>query len=383
MRNNQPVTNVETLLPEGQFIYSRTDLNGQITEANEAFARISAYEREEMLGQPHNLVRHPDMPTQAFEDMWRDLKAGRPWRGLVKNRRKDGGYYWVVANASPVRENGRVVGYQSVRSRPSRDEVAAASDAYARLKRGDRGIQVVHGRIVPSRQSLWTGFSSLRCQAVSVGVALLAVSAMLLAYPSLPAGVATYLAYGAGGLGLLLSLIFLLLFVPRLLGDFSAASAYLERVLTSGDLKSRFELAREDQLGVLVHEIAQFVSWIQSTIQGIGDTSHQVRRATSEVADGVHNVDQSARVQSDATASAAAGIEEITVSISEVAAHAQATRDSAALAAEASAKGARLSADASRTILDLAETVKVSAAQVADDVLYFGDNSGTIHAVDL
>ncbi|HJW03971.1 MAG TPA: PAS domain-containing methyl-accepting chemotaxis protein, partial [Azospira sp.] len=310
------------------------------------------------------LVRHPDMPTQAFEDMWRDLKAGRPWRGLVKNRRKDGGYYWVVANASPVRENGRVVGYQSVRSRPSRDEVAAASDAYARLKRGDRSIRVAHGRIVPSRQSLWTCFSSLRCQSLTVGLALLAVSILLLVYPSLPASTAAYLAYGVGGLGLLLGLIFLLLFVPRLLGDFSAASAYLERVLTSGDLKSRFDLAREDQLGVLVHEIAQFISWIQSTIQGIGDTSHQVRRATSEVADGVHNVDQSARVQSDATASAAAGIEEITVSISEVAAHAQATRDSAALAAEASAKGARLSADASRTILDLAETVKVSAAQV-------------------
>ncbi len=130
MRVNQPVTQVETLLPKDQFIYSRTDLKGIIVEANQAFADISAYTREEMIGQPHNLVRHPDMPPQAFEDMWRDLKAGRPWRGLVKNRRKDGGFYWVVANASPVRENGKIVGYQSVRTCPERHEVEAATVAY-------------------------------------------------------------------------------------------------------------------------------------------------------------------------------------------------------------------------------------------------------------
>ena len=73
MRNNQPITQVETLLPEGEFIYSRTDLRGIIVEANEAFAHISGYRREDMIGQPHNMVRHPDMPEQAFKDMWSDL----------------------------------------------------------------------------------------------------------------------------------------------------------------------------------------------------------------------------------------------------------------------------------------------------------------------
>ena len=98
MKSNLPVTNVETHLPDGEFIYSSTDLRGNIVEANEAFATISNYSREEMIGQPHNMVRHPDMPAEAFADMWRDLKAGRPWRGVVKNRRKDGGFCWVVAN---------------------------------------------------------------------------------------------------------------------------------------------------------------------------------------------------------------------------------------------------------------------------------------------
>ena len=103
MRNNQPVTHSEAILPEGAFIYSRTDLKGVITEVNKAFADISGFEPAEMIGQPHNMIRHPDMPVQAFADMWQNLKAGRPWKGVVKNRRKDGGFYWVVANASPVR----------------------------------------------------------------------------------------------------------------------------------------------------------------------------------------------------------------------------------------------------------------------------------------
>lgn len=151
MKSNLPVTNVETHLPDGEFIYSSTDLRGNIVEANEAFATISNYSREEMIGQPHNMVRHPDMPAEAFADMWRDLKAGRPWRGVVKNRRKDGGFYWVVANASPVREHGQVVGYQSVRVRPSREEIAAAEAAYKRIREGDKSLAIEQGRVIKRR----------------------------------------------------------------------------------------------------------------------------------------------------------------------------------------------------------------------------------------
>ncbi|MEI7614455.1 MAG: PAS domain-containing protein, partial [Betaproteobacteria bacterium] len=151
MRQNLPVTNVETLLPEGEFIYSRTDLKSIIVEANAAFCNVSGYPREEMIGQPHNMVRHPDMPEAAFEDMWRDLKSGMPWRGVVKNRRSDGGFYWVVANVTPVRENGQITGFQSVRSRPSREEVEAAQAAYARIKQGATDLIVQNGRAVKVR----------------------------------------------------------------------------------------------------------------------------------------------------------------------------------------------------------------------------------------
>ena len=120
MRNNQPVTQNEVQLDAQSLIVSKTDLKGQITYINKDFIDISGFTEAELIGQPHNIVRHPDMPIEAYEDMWRDLKAGRPWTGYVKNRCKNGDHYWVIATATPIRENGQVVGYMSVRRKPAR-----------------------------------------------------------------------------------------------------------------------------------------------------------------------------------------------------------------------------------------------------------------------
>ncbi|MCK9284984.1 MAG: methyl-accepting chemotaxis protein [Rhodocyclaceae bacterium] len=364
MRNNQPVTQVETLLPEGQFIYSQTNLNGVIVEANEAFANISAYKREDMLGQPHNLVRHPDMPPQAFEDLWRDLKAGRPWRGLVKNRRSDGGYYWVVANASPVRERGQIVGYQSVRARPSRDEVEATAAAYKRIQEGDTALRIEHGRAVPARKSLLSRFSGLGTQSLLLGLSVLLLSGSVLTASLMPSVNLLPAQQVLAAVGATLGLFFLAHTLPRLRNDLTAFSDHLEYLLTSGDLKKRFDLGRQDQLGETARKTDRFVSWVQSTVQGMSDTAQQVHRAADEVGQRIASVNESARVQSDATASAAAGIEQITVSIGEVANHAAATQQVATTAAEVSEKGVALSEKACTTILSLSETVKSSAAQV-------------------
>jgi len=360
MRNNQPVNNRETLLPEGQFIYSRTDLNGNITEANEAFANISGFRREDMIGQPHNLVRHPDMPEEAFADMWRDLKRGRPWRGVVKNRRQDGGYYWVVANASPVRENGQIVGYQSVRTTPARDEIKATEAIYQRLKKGDTSIRIFHGRAVPARASVFSLFARLAIQPLLFGIFALLLCAGVFASAFLPATVMQ----GVAGVGVLWSAYFLFFFVPGLRRDLAKTSDYLENLLVSGNLKQRFDLGRSDELGVLVRKVDRFVSSVQATIQGMADTSRHVQMIAVEVGQGIDNVSSSARVQSDATSSAAAGVEEITVSIGEVASHAGATRKAAEVAARVSAEGEKLSEEACVTILALANTVKSSAVQV-------------------
>ena len=149
MRNNQPVTQNEVQLDAQSLIVSKTDLKGQITYINKDFIDISGFTEAELIGQPHNIVRHPDMPVEAYEDLWRDLKDGRPWTGLVKNRCKNGDYYWVVANATPIRENGQVVGYMSVRRKASPEAIRAAEAAYRsiREKRGDAPL-ISHGRLV-------------------------------------------------------------------------------------------------------------------------------------------------------------------------------------------------------------------------------------------
>ena len=149
MRINEPVTKTEVEVDAERPIASRTDTGGRITFVNQSFIDISGFEEAELMGQPQNIVRHPDMPQEAFADLWRSLKAGKPWEGLVKNRTKLGDFYWVKANVSPIVEAGQVTGFLSVRSKPSRAEVEAASTAYAKFRSGTaKGLKIEDGRVV-------------------------------------------------------------------------------------------------------------------------------------------------------------------------------------------------------------------------------------------
>lgn len=135
MRLNLPVTQNRYDFPAEHTLISVTDVKGRITYANHNFVVVSGYGRDELMGQPHNILRHPDMPEEAFRDMWHTiLDLGRPWSGVVKNRRKNGDCYWVRANVTPVREGDRIVGFLSVRTRASDAEVAAADALYARMR---------------------------------------------------------------------------------------------------------------------------------------------------------------------------------------------------------------------------------------------------------
>ncbi len=133
MRVNMPVTNREAPMKKGALLITRTDLKGVITYVNEEFIAVSGYSRDELIGAEHNIVRHPDMPAAAFEDLWMTLKALRPWNGLVKNRTKSGDYYWVEANAMPVFKNGKVHEYLSVRRAPSREKIEQAEALYQKI----------------------------------------------------------------------------------------------------------------------------------------------------------------------------------------------------------------------------------------------------------
>jgi len=149
MKINMPITNVEHVLTETDSITTKTDLKGRITYANDGFIRISGFTQQDLIGASHNIVRHPDMPVEAFEDLWTSLKAERRWCGIVKNRCKNGDFYWVLANATPLYENNKLIGYMSVRSKPSQKQVAEAADAYRKFREGNAGnLKIQDGKVV-------------------------------------------------------------------------------------------------------------------------------------------------------------------------------------------------------------------------------------------
>jgi PAS domain S-box-containing protein len=151
VRKNLPVTNNEYSMLDGLTLVTRTDLKGKITFVNADFVEASGFSEAELMGQPHNIVRHPDMPEEAFADLWRSLQAGRPWTGLVKNRRKSGDHYWVVANVTPLLEGDAVVGYLSVRTRPTREQIEGAAAAYRKFSEGQAaGLAIRDGHVVPA-----------------------------------------------------------------------------------------------------------------------------------------------------------------------------------------------------------------------------------------
>ena len=145
MRNNQPITNEEYIVPDGLTLVSKTDLTGNIIECNDAFEAASGFSRDQLIGQPHNIIRHPDVPEAVFADLWATLKAGHTWSQIVKNRRGNGGFYWVRANATPIYTNGKVSGYMSIRTPATEAEKQAAIKAYQDIKAGKAKIQ--SGRI--------------------------------------------------------------------------------------------------------------------------------------------------------------------------------------------------------------------------------------------
>ncbi|MGM1052566.1 MAG: methyl-accepting chemotaxis protein [Pseudomonadota bacterium] len=180
MRDNQPVSRQEYELQDEHFLISRTDLKGRITYANPAFTEVSGFSHEELIGSPHNLVRHPDMPPEAFRNMWETLAAGMSWRGLVKNRRKNGDHYWVDASVTPVIEDGVVMGYASVRIKAERKQINTAEEAYARMRAGQgRRLYLHRGRL--RRRGMLGALGRLNLTSVRARISLMvAVAALML-----------------------------------------------------------------------------------------------------------------------------------------------------------------------------------------------------------
>ncbi len=252
MRQNLPVTQVEVMLPEGEEIVSRTDLKGRIVSVNPTFVGVSGFTEAELIGQPHNIVRHPDMPSQAFADLWATLQAGRPWVGVVKNRCKNGDHYWVQASAVPVHENGAHVGYMSVRRQATRDQVRECEAAYAALRAGTSSKQLRQGRLCdPERWTrrfnpLWK--MSLRARLLSAALGMGAYGLVLMALQA--RGAPSWLILATIGGGTAFALYCAWWLARDVVGRLEEAGRQF-RMLASGRYDAHLPIDRDDEVGAM------------------------------------------------------------------------------------------------------------------------------------
>ena len=255
MKINQPVTDHEVVMEDGQTIVSKTDLKGKITYINEYFMEISGFTEAELIGKNHNIIRHPDMPPAAFADLWEHMKAGRPWVGMVKNRCKNGDYYWVEAHVTPIRQNGNIVEYMSVRVKPGRDQIEAAEALYREINAGrtSLGPQGKFGKLLAA-------FSSFNLRQKFAGFAgLLALMFLVLGltfYNGIEGGESSA-GLIAGGLSLAwLAIVGLtgLGLARMVLAPLNQVNHYFRR-LTEGNFNDPIEIHREDEIGDVLREM--------------------------------------------------------------------------------------------------------------------------------
>jgi aerotaxis receptor len=298
VRNNQPVSQHEHDYPADATLMSVTDTRSRITYANAAFVAVSGFARDEVVGQPHNLVRHPDMPPQAFADMWATLKAGLSWSALVKNRRKNGDHYWVRANAAPVRRGGQLVGYMSVRTKPTRDEVAAAEALYRHLRDGrSRGWAIHKGVLVRTGLLGWT--SALKTMPLR----------WRLRWAGAGSAAATVGACAAGGLGgsalMTVAAATTLAALVATLWLQAQIAAPLDRVLrvalkaAEGNPEPGVRVDRVDEIGMLLRAVNQSALNLRSLLDDVSEQARALHAGTEQIASG--NNDLSARTEQTAS----------------------------------------------------------------------------------
>lgn len=267
MKKNYPVTTVERFFPEHEVLISETDLKGRIKTANASFCHVAGFSEEELIGKNHNVVRHPDMPAAAFEDLWKTVQAGQQWEGLVKNRCANGDFYWVKARVTPVYEDGVPVGYRSVRKKPSRDEVVAAENLYSKL---NANSQLKIDSIGVRRKSVGVLGHIKICHAI-YGLSVLTVLNGLLTYYASQ----HYPEYTEICLGALSGLTFLTAFkVSRIFEEQFKTIRYGLTSFGNGNIAANIRLYSSNEFGELAKQFNFATDVVESCI---GDTSQAMQ----------------------------------------------------------------------------------------------------------
>lgn len=360
MRNNLPVTGKQYDFPQDQTLISVTDPKGRITYCNDNFVVTSGFLREELMGQPHNLVRHPDMPEEAFRDMWETIQSGSPWTGYVKNRRKNGDHYWVRANATPVRDGASILGYLSVRTAVDAEEIQSAERLYATMREeasaGRRITALKRGRVV-SNTMLGRLRESLRLGMQSRLVLLSSV-------PLVASLIAHALGWGLAGIAILGLVALGLTFWGLHSQVIGPLDKLLEtaNLLAAGDLTQNVNITMTGRMGDLQLAFSQLSVGVRTVVRDVRHEVANIRGGTQEIAAG--NNDLSSRTESQASnlEQTAASLEEITGTV----------RNTAQLAAQA-ASLASAAADNSRASQAVVVDVASTMDGIADSSRKIGD----------
>jgi aerotaxis receptor len=339
MRINQPVTQREYAFPADATLLSTTDVQSHVTYANESFLNVSGFTAEELIGQPHNVVRHPDMPREAFADMWATLKSGQSWTALVKNRRKDGDHYWVRANATPVMRDGQTVGYMSVRTRPDAEEVRQIEPVYKRFVDGragpwsfDRGLIVRKGWL---GWTSWLKTGSLRSRLFLPLGTLLLVATVLLLWDHPASAWLTKLLL-AGGLGA-----YALWLESQVVRPVKQVLQQAQAV-AAGQPGTNRQLERVDEVGMLLRTVNQsglnlraLLDDVSAQIGGLGTSSQEIAQGTTDL---------SSRTEQAASSlqQTAASMEEMNATVKSTSLTAQEAASMADRARQAATEGGRI-----------------------------------------
>jgi aerotaxis receptor len=369
MRNNAPVTQVEYILKDGETIVSKTDLQGNITYVNSDFVHISGFSEQELIGSPQNIVRHPDMPAEAFADFWRTIQSGKAWTGMVKNRCKNGSFYWVEANAAPLIEHGRTVGFTSIRVKPSRAQVRAAEDAYRAIRGGSRSLEVRDGQVL--RRARLGRFKLLG--KLSLGASIGGASLLLALMFAINLGMGGAMpATAASAFGLFASLLWGWLLHRALIAPLVRAKNDIDR-MSAGDLTGKIRADGDDELSRVLQALRVLQTNVKLLVGQIKEATDIVGSGAVEIASG--NADLSARTEAQASSleETASSMEEISSTVKQNADNARDANQLATSAADTAVQGGHAVArvvgtmgairDSSRKIVDIISVIDGIAFQ--------------------
>jgi len=350
MRINTPTTNRNVPVKPGVSILSTTNAKGQITHLNDEFEKISGYTADELLGQPHNIIRHPDMPRAAYEDMWRKLKAGKSWLGAVKNRCKNGDHYWVRAYAIPITNNkGEITELQSIRTDLDPDVQARAEGLYAALSKD----QPRKGPVEPPK---------LR-RGLALGARLMIMLALVFlgttlaqAYTSSLTG--TVLAGAIGGAAALIGS-FILLGPLR-------KSIRRARSIIDDSVTEKIFTGRADDIGSLELAMTNQAAELDAVIKRMADIIKQLEQRAEKTIHSTRSAHQAVEEQSSASDTIAAATEQMSATASEVANHASSMRDQVAGAGGRVTEGQNLTQETRRSMDSLSGELNRASGTIGE-----------------